>query len=52
LELAPWTGEPYNEAKPAGVMRKLLFGAPGRRNGEVVELLRAHWIDLDPVHYS
>jgi hypothetical protein len=62
LEIAPWAGEPYNEAKPDGVMRKLLFGPPGRRNGEVVylvlehaqivELLRVHWIDLDPVSYS
>jgi hypothetical protein len=33
----------------------LLPGAPGRRNGEVdqiVELLRVHWIDLDPSSYS
>ena len=45
----------FNDAKPEGVMRKLLFGAPGRRNGEVdqiVELLRVHWIDLDPSSYS
>jgi len=43
-------------------MRKLLFGAPGRRTEEVVylvlerdqivELLRVHWIDLDPSSYS
>lgn len=53
LELAPWTGEPYNAADPDGVMRKLLFGPEGA--GEViylvleydrrVELLRVHWID-------
>jgi hypothetical protein len=57
LELAPWNGEPYNDAKVDGVMRKLLFGPPGERTAEViylvlehdmrVELLRVHWIDLD-----
>jgi hypothetical protein len=52
LELVPWNGEPYSEAKPDGAMRKLLFGPDGA--GEViylileydrrVELLRVHWI--------
>ena len=53
LELTPWSGEPYNEAKPDGVMRTVRFGPPGR-TGEViflvleaerrVEIVRVHWI--------
>jgi hypothetical protein len=27
LELAPWNGVPYNEAKPNSPMRTLVFGA-------------------------
>jgi hypothetical protein len=53
LEIAPWNSEPYNDAKPDGVMRSLRFGRPGR-TGEViflvleperrVEIVRVHWI--------
>ena len=52
LELAPWSGEPYNAAAPDGVMRKLLFGPEGAgeaiylilEHDRRVELLRVHWI--------
>jgi hypothetical protein len=53
LELTPWSGEPYNDAKPDGAMRKLLFGPAGRaeviylvleHDRRRVELLRVHWI--------
>ncbi|MGH3770561.1 MAG: hypothetical protein ACRDRW_04050 [Pseudonocardiaceae bacterium] len=52
LELAPWNGEPYNNAKPDGVMRKLLFGPGGQaeaiylvlEHDHRVELLRVHWV--------
>jgi hypothetical protein len=37
LELAPWNGEPYHEAKPDGVVRQLVFGAEGR--GFVIYLI-------------
>ena len=52
LELAPWSGEPYNAAAPDGVMRKLLLGPEGAgeaiylilEHDRRVELLRVHWI--------
>jgi hypothetical protein len=53
LEIARWNSEPYNDAKPDGVMRSLRFGPLGR-TGEViflvlepeqrVEIVRVHWI--------
>lgn len=30
LEIAPWNGRPYNQAKPDGTMRVLTFGPGGR----------------------
>lgn len=52
LELAPWNGEPYNDDKPDGSMRVLLFGAGNR--GKVtyliledqrrVDVLKVMWI--------
>lgn len=52
LELAPWNGEPYNDANPDGAMRKLLFGPGGQaeviylvlEHDRRVELLRVHWV--------
>ena len=29
LRRAPWSGDPYNEDKPNGVMRTLAFGSDG-----------------------
>ena len=29
LELAPWNGRPYNDDKPDGSMRELVFGGNG-----------------------
>jgi hypothetical protein len=29
LELAPWNGHPYNDVKPDGNMRQLVFGDGG-----------------------
>lgn len=53
LELTPWNGEPYNDAKPDGAMRKLLFDPGGRAeviylvldHDRRVELLRLHWVN-------
>lgn len=52
LELAPWSGMPYNEAKPDGTMREQVFGPHGR--GKVtylileeqrrVDVLRVMWL--------
>lgn len=52
LELTPWNGIPYNDAKPDGIMRSLLFG-DGR--GKVtyliledqrrVDVLKVMWFD-------
>ena len=36
LELTPWNGAPYNDRKPDGIMRTLLFGT-GR--GKVIYLI-------------
>lgn len=53
LELVPWNSEPYNEAKPGGVMRKILFGPPGRAAQAIflvldedqrVEIVRILWL--------
>ncbi len=52
LKLAPWSGEPYNPAKPASAMRRFVFGRDGlgvviylvleidRR----VDVVRVHWL--------
>jgi hypothetical protein len=53
LELTPWSGQPYSDAKPDGAMRKLLFGPSGQaeviylvlEHDHRVELLRVHWMD-------
>jgi hypothetical protein len=53
LELAPWHSEPYSNAKPDGVMRKMMFGPPGRMAEAIflvlerdrrVEIVRVVWI--------
>jgi hypothetical protein len=30
LELAPWSGDPYNMSNPDGAMRQLVFGPGGK----------------------
>ncbi len=53
LEIAPWSSEPYTEAKPDGVMRRLQFGSTGRTAQAVflildreqrVEIVRVVWL--------
>lgn len=53
LELVPWQSEPYNSAKPDGVMRKVLFGPSDRKAEAIflvleldqrVEIVRIVWI--------
>ncbi|MBW0106073.1 hypothetical protein [Pseudonocardia sp. KRD291] len=53
LELAPWSSEPYTDAKPDGVMRRLAFGPPGYTAQAIflilereqrVEVLRVLWL--------
>jgi hypothetical protein len=53
LELVPWNSDPYNEAIPGGIMRKLLFGPTGRaaeaiflivEDQQRVDILRITWI--------
>lgn len=53
LELAPWSSEPYTDAKPDGVMRRLPFGPPGRTAQAIflildrdlrVEIVRVVWL--------
>jgi hypothetical protein len=52
-ELVPWNSRPYSASKPDGVMRKLLFGPPGRMAEAIflilerdrrVEIVRIVWI--------
>jgi hypothetical protein len=53
LELAPWNGRPYNDDKPDGPMRELVFGANGE--GTItyliledqwrVDVLLVQWVD-------
>lgn len=53
LTEAPWTGRPYNEDKPNGPMRELVFGASGQgvatylivEHLREVHLLLVHWVD-------
>jgi hypothetical protein len=40
LELAPWNGRPYHDAKPDGNMRELVFGKQG--DGTVRYLILEH----------
>ena len=53
LELAPWSSEPYTDAKPDGVMRRLSFGPPGLTAQAIflildrdqrVEIVRVVWL--------
>ncbi len=53
LEIAPWSSQPYNDAKPDGVMRTLRIGPAGRTTEVIflvlepdrrVEIIRLHWI--------
>ena len=55
LELVPWNSEPYNDAKPDGSMRTLVFGPPELPAQVVflivedlqrVDLLRVTWLEL------
>jgi hypothetical protein len=52
LELTPWSGEPYNDAKPDGSMRQVLFGPEGcgvviyliLEDQRRVDLLLVYWL--------
>jgi hypothetical protein len=53
LELVPWNSDPYSEALPDGIMRKLFFGPEGRmaeaiflivEDQQRVDILRITWI--------
>jgi hypothetical protein len=51
LELAPWSGDPYNMSNPDGAMRQLVFGPNGRgmvtylvlEDQRRVDVLRVLW---------
>lgn len=52
LELTPWSGRPYNDADPDGVMRQWVFGPCGEglvtylilEDEQRVDVLRVHWM--------
>lgn len=51
LELAPWSGDPYNMSNPDGAMRQLIFGPGGKgmvtylvlEDQRRVDVLRVLW---------
>jgi hypothetical protein len=51
LQVAPWSGKPYNPDKPASPTRRLIFGRDGL--GMVVYLVldRDRWVDVVRVHW-